>query len=419
MTGCRRSRTSTSGAVQRRTVGVLSGERRPRRARRDRRHHRRRPARPRRRRHRLRLGPRADRRRAGRGGDRRPAGPDQRPGRPPGRAGRRATPSPSSAPWSPSWPRRCRRCRCCWSGLFALRRGHRVRAAGALRRRRPRRSPSTAAATCRWWSGRRRSARCSGPNLAGPGDDLGRSLGPAAARRRLRRVGRGVRLVVALVVLALLRPDPLLLARRRGRRGARATGAAGATGAARARGLGLAGRPARADRGGRLPLGDGRRHGHDAGAHGPRRRPRGDDAAPHRPGHQRARGRHVPLLAAGRPAGRPGRTPDDGRGRRRCSCSPPPRWPARRRRAPPSSSARVSCCSGSGWSCGLIAGSTLVTESVAADLRPTAQGGTDLLMGLGAALAGVVGGPLLAVGGLRPGLRGVGRAGRCRWPWCG
>ncbi|MGY1624910.1 MFS transporter [Geodermatophilus sp. SYSU D00965] len=54
---------------------------------------------------------------------------------------------------------------------------------------------------------------------------------------------------------------------------------------------------------------------------------------------------------------------------------------------------------GLGWSCGLIAGSTLVTESVAEEQRPTAQGGTDLLMGLGAALAGVVGGPLLALGG--------------------
>jgi MFS family permease len=54
---------------------------------------------------------------------------------------------------------------------------------------------------------------------------------------------------------------------------------------------------------------------------------------------------------------------------------------------------------GLGWSCGLIAGSTLVTESVGPDQRPTAQGGTDLLMGLGAALAGVVGGPLLALGG--------------------
>jgi MFS family permease len=54
---------------------------------------------------------------------------------------------------------------------------------------------------------------------------------------------------------------------------------------------------------------------------------------------------------------------------------------------------------GLGWSCGLVAGSTLVTESVPAQLRPAAQGATDLLMGLGAALAGAVGGPLLAVGG--------------------
>ncbi len=54
---------------------------------------------------------------------------------------------------------------------------------------------------------------------------------------------------------------------------------------------------------------------------------------------------------------------------------------------------------GLGWSCGLIAGSALVTGSVGAELRPTAQGGTDLLMGLGAALAGVAGGPLLAWGG--------------------
>jgi MFS family permease len=54
---------------------------------------------------------------------------------------------------------------------------------------------------------------------------------------------------------------------------------------------------------------------------------------------------------------------------------------------------------GLGWSCGLVAGSTLVTESVPAALRPTAQGATDLLMGLGAAVAGAIGGPLLAVGG--------------------
>jgi MFS family permease len=54
---------------------------------------------------------------------------------------------------------------------------------------------------------------------------------------------------------------------------------------------------------------------------------------------------------------------------------------------------------GLGWSCGLIAGSTLVSESVTADARPAAQGGTDMLMGLGAAVAGAVGGPLLAAGG--------------------
>jgi MFS family permease len=54
---------------------------------------------------------------------------------------------------------------------------------------------------------------------------------------------------------------------------------------------------------------------------------------------------------------------------------------------------------GLGWSCGLIAGSTLVTESVPVAVRPTAQGGTDLLMGLGAALAGAIGGPLLTLGG--------------------
>jgi MFS family permease len=54
---------------------------------------------------------------------------------------------------------------------------------------------------------------------------------------------------------------------------------------------------------------------------------------------------------------------------------------------------------GLGWSCGLIAGSTLVTESVSDEQRPAAQGGTDLLMGLGAAVAGVAGGPLLALGG--------------------
>ncbi len=70
--------------------------------------------------------------------------------------------------------------------------------------------------------------------------------------------------------------------------------------------------------------------------------------------------------------------------------------------APPGAAGRLGVglfLLGLGWSCGLVAGSTLVTESVGPQVRPAAQGGTDLLMGLGAALAGVVGGPLLAVGG--------------------
>ncbi|MGY1784539.1 MFS transporter [Geodermatophilus sp. SYSU D00698] len=70
--------------------------------------------------------------------------------------------------------------------------------------------------------------------------------------------------------------------------------------------------------------------------------------------------------------------------------------------APPEAAGRLGVgllLLGLGWSCGLIAGSTLVTEAVPAEVRPTAQGGADLLMGLGAAVAGAVGGPLLALGG--------------------
>ncbi len=49
---------------------------------------------------------------------------------------------------------------------------------------------------------------------------------------------------------------------------------------------------------------------------------------------------------------------------------------------------------GLGWSCSLVAGSTLLGESVAAGARPAVQGSSDLLMNLAgagsAALAGVV-----------------------------
>ena len=105
----------------------------------------------------------------------------------------------------------------------------------------------------------------------------------------------------------LLRPDPLLLSRRLGGRLGRTGGAAAAGHRCRRCGAvwGTPDGAAGAHVGRRLPLGDGRGHGHDAGAHGPRRRRRGDDAAGHRPGHQRARRRHVPLLPARRAAGRP------------------------------------------------------------------------------------------------------------------
>ena len=169
--------------------------------------------------------------------------------------------------------------------------------------------PERRGRACRSSSGRRRSARCSAPTSPARAPTSGRRLGLPRPRRRLRGLGRGVRASWPLGLLVLLRPDPLLLARRLGGGGRRPRGRAGPP-ARRVRAVWAhAGRPARADRRRGLPLGDGRRHGHDAGAHGARRRRRGDDAAPHRPGHQRARRRHVPVLPAGRHAGRP-RRPD-------------------------------------------------------------------------------------------------------------
>ena len=53
---------------------------------------------------------------------------------------------------------------------------------------------------------------------------------------------------------------------------------------------------------------------------------------------------------------------------------------------------------GLGWSCTLIAGSTLLSESVESELRPSSQGASDLLMNLmgagGGALAGIIIGTL-------------------------
>jgi predicted MFS family arabinose efflux permease len=53
---------------------------------------------------------------------------------------------------------------------------------------------------------------------------------------------------------------------------------------------------------------------------------------------------------------------------------------------------------GLGWSATLVAGSTLLSESVDVANRPTAQGASDLLMNGGAALGGALAGVIIAVG---------------------
>jgi MFS family permease len=235
-----------------------------------------------------------------------------------------------------------------------------------------------------------------GPNLAGPGADLGRSLGLPALGGGFA-VSAVVFAVVAAGLFLLLRPDPLLLARRLG----------GGSSGPRPKGdTRTAVRAVWASPTGRLgltavvvahsvmvgvmvmtPV----HMGHAGGSEGATLRVIGLVISVHVAGMymfsplvgllaDRAGRRTtvavggVLLLAAAALAGTaaPGAAPQLGVGL---------------------------LLLGLGWSCGLIAGSTLVTESVGPDLRPTAQGGTDLLMGLGAALAGVVGGPLLAVGG--------------------
>lgn len=53
---------------------------------------------------------------------------------------------------------------------------------------------------------------------------------------------------------------------------------------------------------------------------------------------------------------------------------------------------------GLGWSCTLIAGSTLLTESIPIEDRPEAQGTTDLLMGMAGATAGILSGVVVGLG---------------------
>jgi len=53
---------------------------------------------------------------------------------------------------------------------------------------------------------------------------------------------------------------------------------------------------------------------------------------------------------------------------------------------------------GLGWSCTLIAGSTLLTDSVPVEERPSAQGATDLLMGIAGAAAALLSGAIVGFG---------------------
>jgi MFS family permease len=53
---------------------------------------------------------------------------------------------------------------------------------------------------------------------------------------------------------------------------------------------------------------------------------------------------------------------------------------------------------GLGWSCTLIAGSTLLTESIPAETRPNVQGAADMIMGISGASAGLLSGLIVGLG---------------------
>jgi MFS family permease len=237
-----------------------------------------------------------------------------------------------------------------------------------------------------------------GPNLAGPGADLGRSLGLPALGGGFA-VSAVVFAVVASGLFLLLRPDPLLLARRRG-------GGSGEPAVRPRRATLSAVRAVWASPSGRLgltavvvahsvmvgvmvmtPV----HMGHAGGDEGTTLRIIGLVISVH------VAGMYLFSPLVGVLADRVGRTATVGIGGALLLVAA-----ALAGTATPGAALQLGVglfLLGLGWSCGLIAGSTLVTESVGPEQRPTAQGGTDLLMGLGAALAGLAGGPLLAVGG--------------------
>ena len=237
-----------------------------------------------------------------------------------------------------------------------------------------------------------------GPNLAGPGAALGRALGlPELGGAFV--VSTAVFAVVATAIFLLLRPDPLLLARRLG-------GGAGEPQVRPRRATVSALRAVWAQPGGRLgvtaivvshsvmvgvmvmtPV----HMGHAGGPEGATLRIIGLVISVH------VAGMYLFSPVVGQLADRLGRTTMVAVGAGLLLGAA-----LLAGTAAPGAAVQLGIglfLLGLGWSCGLIAGSTLVTESVPAELRPTAQGGTDLLMGLGAAVAGAAGGPLLAAGG--------------------
>jgi MFS family permease len=235
-----------------------------------------------------------------------------------------------------------------------------------------------------------------GPNLAGPGDGLGRALGlpPLAGAVAVSAV---VFLLVGLGLFLLLRPDPLLLARAAG---------GGGAGPRPRRTTGRALRAVWATPGGRLgmtsvvvshavmvgvmvmtPV----HMGHAGGDDGTTLRVIGLVISVH------VAGMYLFSPLVGLVADTVGRAATVAAGGLLLLAAA-----AIAGTAPSGAAVQLGIgllLLGLGWSCGLVAGSTMVTESVDAGIRPAAQGGTDLLMGLGAAVAGVVGGPLLAAGG--------------------
>jgi hypothetical protein len=237
-----------------------------------------------------------------------------------------------------------------------------------------------------------------GPNLAAPGADLGRALGLPALGGGFA-VSAGVFAAVAALLLAGLRPDPLLLSRR----GQAAAGPPAGTRGRTREGL----RAVWASPDGRLglaavvvshavmvgvmvmtPVHMGHAGGHDDAT---TLRLVGLVISVH------VAGMYLFSPLVGVLADRAGRRATVAAGGVLLLAAA-----AVAGTAPPEATGRLTgglLLLGLGWSCGLIAGSTLVTESVGAGVRPAAQGGTDLLMGLGAAVAGAAGGPLLAAGG--------------------